>query len=222
MEQKNTRENTEMSEVISTTEAFIEKNKKLLIGVTVGAIIVALAIFGIINWSKNRNEKANAASFGAEQYFAQGQWQLALDGDEKHIGLLDVIDKYGCTKTGNRAKYDAGVCYLNLGQFDKAIDYLKDYKGKDAVTGILAEAMIGDAEAELGHNDEALRHYEKAYKMDTENKLTAPSICFKAGEMCRAKGDNAKALEYYKIVKNFPTSPEYNTIDTYIGVVEAE
>ena len=78
MEQNNTRENTEMGEVISTTEAFIEKNKKLLIIVIVAAIALALVIFGVVKMAQNRNLKANQEMFAAEQYFAQGDFEKAL------------------------------------------------------------------------------------------------------------------------------------------------
>lgn len=222
MEQKNTRENTEMGEVINNTELFIEKNKKKIIALIVAILVIVLAIFGISKISQSRNAKANAELYAAEQWFAADEWQMALDGNENHAGFLEVAKKYGCTPTGRRAKYEAGVCYLQLGQYNEALNMLKKYKGKDQLTAVKAVICMGDAEAELGNSNEALKLYEKAAKMN-ENFLTAPEALFKAGMVCLTDGNNAKAAEYFNQIKrNYPESTEFSTIDKYIGVAEAE
>ncbi len=55
-----------------------------------------------------------------------------------------MINEYGSTKAGNLAKIYAGVSYANLGQYDKALSYLKDFSGKDAMLSQLVNGAIGD------------------------------------------------------------------------------
>lgn len=220
MEQNNTRENTEMGEVISTTEAFIEKNKKLLIIVIVAAIALALVIFGVVKMAQNRNLKANQEMFAAEQYFAQGDFEKALNGDGQHAGLLEVADQYSCTKSGKRACYEAGLCYLHMGNFDEAMSFLKKYNGKDAITSVQCEIAMGDVEFERANYDAAIKHYDAAIKASDDDMLT-PTALHKAGFAYQMKGDNAKALDYYNKVKQYPQSAEFSIIDKFIGMAES-
>ena len=67
MEHNNTKEITEMGGVITTTEAFIEKNKKVLTIAIIAVVVAVLAGFGISKWNSNRSEKANTLMFAAEQ-----------------------------------------------------------------------------------------------------------------------------------------------------------
>ena len=63
MEQKNIKENTEMGEVISTTEAFLEKNKKVLTIAIIAVVVVVLAFFGLMTVSASRSEMLGATLY---------------------------------------------------------------------------------------------------------------------------------------------------------------
>ncbi|MCR5424549.1 MAG: tetratricopeptide repeat protein [Bacteroidales bacterium] len=221
MEQKNTRENTEMGDVIQNAELFIEQNQKKIIIIVAAIIVVVIGIFGLRKVSQNRNAKANAEMFAAEQWFAQDEYQTALDGNTVHAGFAEVAKKYGRTKAGNRAKYCAGICQMNLGNYNEALKYFNSYKGKDQITSVEAIILQGDAELELGNNGRALKNYLKAAKK-SDNFITAPAALFKAGMVYYMEGNNAKAKECFEQIKTkYPESTEYSTIDKYIGITEA-
>ena len=220
--------NTENISFVSKSEQFIEKNQKAIIGVIIAILVVILAIFGISKFVlQPRQQKANEAIFAAEQYFAQGDFNAALYGDststDKYgVGLLKVIDKYGSTKAGKRAKYEAGICYLRLGQYQEALKYLGKYNGKDQLTPVLNEMMKGDAEVEQGNTDAAIKHYEKAAKMDN-NPITAPFALFKAGVAYIKLENNAKAVDCFKSIKtDYPESAFFADMDAFIAYAEAE
>ena len=227
MEKNIEEKSTENISFISKSEQFIEQNQKLIIGIAVAIVVVVLAIFGIKKFvSEPRQAKANEAIFAAEQFFAQGDYNAALYGDststDKYgVGLLRVIDKYGSTKAGKRAKYEAGICYLRLGQYQEALKYLGKYNGKDQLTPVMGEMMKGDAEVELGNNDAAIKHYTKAAKMD-DNPITAPFALFKAGMVYLMIDNNTKAAECFKNVKeNYPESAFATEMDGFIAYAEA-
>ncbi len=206
--------------VVPATENFFVKYQKVIIFAFVAIIVVILAIFGIRKfYSQPRQEKANVAVFAAEQYFAQNDYQTALNGNERHDGFLAVIDRYGNTKAGQRAKYNAGLCYLHLGNYEEAAKMLAQYNGKDLYTPILATMAEGDAKCELGQNKEALKLYEKAAAMD-DNFITTPMAYFKAGMMYVIMGDAANAKAAFEKVKNYPESTEYRDIDKYITMAD--
>lgn len=226
MEKDQEQKNVENISFVSKSEQFIEKNQKAIIAVIIAIVVVIVAFFGIKKFvSEPRQQKANEAIFAAEQFFANGDFNAALYGDstsndQYSIGLLRVIDKYGSTKAGKRAKYEAGICFLRLGQYQEALKYLDKYNGKDQLTPVVNEMMKGDAEVEQGNNDAALSHYNKAAKMD-DNPITAPFALFKAGIVYLIKNDNAKAVECFKSIKeNYPESSFFQEMDGFIAYAE--
>lgn len=221
MERKAQVNQAEEVSFVSKAERFIEKNMKALI---IGVSAVVLIVFGFFAFkiwiSEPRQAKANEAIFAAEQLFTRGEFQAALDGDENTAGFLQVIDKYGSTKAGQRAKYEAGMCYLRLEQFDQAKKYLSSYKGKDELTPVLAKMAIGDAEIGLGNNEAAVKCYNKAAKMD-DNYITAPMAYFKAGLVYIEMNDKEKAVKCFQTVKdNYPESSLYSEMDRFIAYAE--
>lgn len=222
MEKQLEEKNTEMGNVITRSEEFIQKNQKTLIIVVAAILVVILAIFGLRKWYfQPREIRAAEEMFAAEQWFAQGDFDKALNGDDTYRGFLSVADNYKCTKAGNLARYYAGAAYLQQGNFDEAIHWLKKYKGKDTFTRPLAEMMLGDAYIEQGNASEAASCYTKAADM-SDNFLTAPTALYKAGMAYLMVDNNAKALECFQKVKNnYPESTEWTEIDKYIAIAEA-
>ena len=222
MEKQIEEKNTEMGSVITRSEEFIQKNQKTLIIIVVAILLVILAIFGLRKWVfQPREVRAAEEMFAAEQWFQQGDFEKALNGDDTYRGFLGVIDSYKCTKAGNLAKYYAGTSYLHLGNFGEAMHWLKKYHGHDTFTRPLAEIMMGDALIEQGQAKEAAKHYCKAAKM-SDNYITAPTALFKAGMAYLMLEDSKAALDcFQQVKKNYPESTEWNEIDRYIALAEA-
>lgn len=223
MEKQIEDKNTEMGSIITRSEEFIEKNQKTIIIVIVAILVVILAIFGLRKWYfQPRENRAAEEMFAAEQWFAQGDFDKALNGDDTFRGFLGIIDNYGCTKAANLAKYYAGISNLRLGNYDEAIKWLGKYNGKDTFTRPLAEMAQGDAEMELGNTDKAISLYIKAANMEN-NYITTPTALFKAGMGYMMLGDNAKALDcFQQVKKNYPEATEWQEIDKYIALAEAK
>lgn len=222
MKEQNEEKNLEVSSVITRTEQYIEKNKKLLITIAAAIIVVGLGIWAYVALVAGpRQNRAAEEMFAAQQWFEQGNWEKALNGNSDTLGFAGIIDEYGCTKSGNLAHFYAGICQLNLGKYNEAIDYLKGYSGKDIFTGCEALMLTGDCYAELDNSKEAASYYEKAAKKGADNFIVAPTAWWKAGMMQLKLGDNKKAAECFQQVKdNYPESTEWPDIDTYISYAE--
>ncbi|MBQ6069751.1 MAG: tetratricopeptide repeat protein [Bacteroidales bacterium] len=222
-EQKEQQEekNLEVSGIIAKTEQYIQNNKKKLTIICGVVVVVALAIWAYIALvAQPRQVRAAEDMYAAEQWFNQGEFEQALNGNDQYLGFSDIISEYRSTKSGNLARYYAGICQLNLGQYNEAIDLLKSYKGKDAFTGAEALMLIGDAYAELENNSEAAKYYEKA-AAKAANFIIAPAALWKAGMMHIALGDNDAAVKAFQQIKdNYPESPEYGEADKYIAYAQ--
>lgn len=222
MEKQLEEKNTEMGNVITRSEEFIQKNQKTLTIVLVAILVLIALIFGLRKWVfQPRENRAAEEMFAAEQWFNQGDFEKALNGDDTYRGFVSVAEKYSSTKAGKLARYYAGAAYLRMGNYDEAIHWLKKYNGKDTFTGSLSEMMQGDAFIEQGNVKEAANHYRKAAGINA-NFVTSPSALFKAGMAYLMLEDNKQALEcFQKIKTDYPESIEWGEIDKYIALAEA-
>ena len=74
---------------------------------------------------------------------------------------------------------------------------------------------------ELGRTDEAVKQFEKAAGMET-NDLTTPMFLMKAGILHhQAANWSASAKTFNRIAKEFPSSPDANQARKYAGYAEA-
>ena len=213
---------------IGRVEGFIMNNGRSLLTALIVVVVVVGGFFGYKYLiSGPRAEKAAAMMFVAEQQFAVDSVALALNGDGNVAGFLEVIDRYGSTDEGNLARHYAGICYLRLGEYQQALDYLKEYS---ASTKSVPEALLaaqncglqGDAYAQLENYAEAVRMYEKAVAA-SDNSLSAPYYLKKAGGVYEKLGDYAKALAAYeRISDDYPASMEARDIQKYIGRIQQQ
>jgi len=206
---------------LSKTEHYIEENRNTVIYIVLGIVAVVAIFFAFKRFYIAPKEKeAESSIFMAQRYFEQDSFRLALDGDGANVGLLEIINNYGITKTANLACYQAGISFLRLGEYEEALKYLKKFSGKDKMVSTIAVGAIGDAEMELGQDKDAAASYLKAASMN-ENNFTSPIFLLKAGQAYEKAGESSKALKAYKqLKKDFPASSEGSQVDKYITRIE--
>jgi tetratricopeptide (TPR) repeat protein len=206
---------------LSKTEHYIEENQKSLTIIVLAIIIIVGGYLGYKRFFETPKEnEAKSQIWMAEQYFASDSFNLALNGDGNYLGFLDIIEEYSITKSANLAYYYSGISYLHLGQFENAIEYLKQFESDDKMVAPIAYGAIGDAYLELNNLDDALVFYNKAVNT-SENNFTTPIYLLKVSFVHKQNGDYKKALETYKkIEKDFPNTAEGRQVSKYIAQVE--
>ncbi|MCR5713969.1 MAG: tetratricopeptide repeat protein [Bacteroidales bacterium] len=224
MDKKKDSATTQMENVesaLTQAESFVLRNQKILTNVVLAVLVCAVGIVAIHRYYVvPRRAEAAVQMFPAERYFAADSLQLALNGDGNNPGFLDIIDEYGRTPSGKLANYYAGISYLNLGEYEKAAEYLKKYKGKDVMISSIAVGALGDAYAEMGNTADALSCYMKAAETKV-NDLTAPVYLFRAGLLCEKLSRYDEALSLYqRIERDYPASSEGRDIEKYITRVQ--
>ena len=207
-------------EAVSKTEKFFNENGKLLAGICAGVVVLAAVIFCWVKFvHQPKVEEAQGQMAYAEQNFRAADYELALNGDGNALGFVQIIDEYG-KKAGKAVYFYAGVCELQLGEWEQAIKYLESYKGKDTILAARATACIGDAYVGLEDYSKALGYFEKAAQADN---MYAAGYLLKAGAVAEALGENDKALSFYKKIKDqYPQSVEAYDVDKYIGRIEVK
>ena len=208
-----------VAEKVSAVEKFFNENKKIIWGVLGAAVIIGVAILCYHKfYAEPRRAEAQEQMYPAEASFRAGNYDIALNGDGNVLGFAQVIDEYG-SKAGAAAYFYAGVCELQLGNFENAVSYLGKYNGKDEILKARAIACKGDAYVGLEKYKEAVSCFEKA--AGVSDNMFAAAYLLKAGIACEELGDSAKALSFYKKIKDqYPQSMEGYDIDKYISRIE--
>lgn len=225
MATKNTEQDNlqELESALTRTERFIEENSRVITYI-IGAVILVVLIYMGFNkfYLQPKENEAQSQMFMAEVYFEKDSFNLAVNGDGNYLGFLDVIDNYGITESANLAKYYTGISYLHMGQYEDAIDYLKDFDTDDLLLKPIKEGAIGDAYLELGERDKALSQYKKAYSGNA-NELTTPVYMMKAANLMENMDQLEDALAVYeKIRENYPETAEGRNAERYIARVKTK
>jgi Tetratricopeptide repeat. len=208
----------EVEHALTSAELFFEKNARIItivFGAAVGVALLLLATHRF--YTIPRENKAQEQIYMAQQYFEKDSFNLAINGDGNFPGFLDIIDDFGSTKPGKLARYYTGVSYLHLGKYQEAVDYLEDFSTDDLLLAPVAKGATGDAYAELGNKEKAIKLYIEAAELNP-NAFTSPIYYLKAGKMYEMTSNKEKALATYQIIKEkYADSNEGRTIDKYIA-----
>lgn len=211
----------EVGETLGTIEHFFEENQNIVLGVLGAIILVVAALVGYDRFIKApKEQEAIRQAFKAQEWFEADSFRLALEGDGNYYGFYDIMDEFKSTSVGKTSRYYAGICNLQLGNYDEAISYLGKFKTSDKNVQAVAYGATGDAYAQLGDMESAAQKY-KAAAQESDLKLIAPTYYLRAGKAYEVNGDNAAALKMYKeAAEKYPDAANIIDIKKNIARVE--
>ncbi|MDR2585168.1 MAG: tetratricopeptide repeat protein [Prevotellaceae bacterium] len=210
------RQEASVQEALSKSEQFFSTYKNLLLYGALGIIV----LFGLgFAWQKlyrePKKEEAMGQMFQAEQAFSNDRFEIALYGDGNILGFTQIADEYGAL-AGKAIHFYIGVCYLQLGDFQSAIDALTKYSGKDFIIKARAYCCIGDAYVGLNDLKKAEEFYLKAARYH-DNPLAAIYLQ-KAAIINEEVGASDRAISLYQEIKEkYPQTPQAIEADKYIA-----
>ncbi len=207
-----------IEQALTRTERFIEDNSKVISYVVLGIIVIVLGYLGFNRlYLKPLEEEAANQMFMAEKFFERDSFNLALNGYGTYPGFLQIKEDYGLTKSANLSCYYAGICYLQLGDYENAIDNLDDFKTDDLLIGSAKFSSLGDAYVEIGDLDRAIKAYNRGIDK-YKNDFSTPILLKKTGLAYEEAGEYENAVEVYEQIKTeFPDATEARDIDKYIA-----
>jgi len=234
MAEKNVTPTTAAAEpdVVAQAKGFWDKYSKPIIYIGTAVIVLVGGWYAYRNLVVLPKEtKASEVIFPAETLFDKmassgfnkDSVNLVLNGGNSNgtqiTGILKVINQYGGTASGNRAKYIAGATYLQIKDFDKAIKYLKEFDGHGAdQVQSKAYIMLGHAYAEKKSTDEALSYYKKAASVNTKDESITLYALTMAASYASAMGKNKEAIDLYKEIKEkYPANPAMGDVDKQLA-----
>lgn len=217
-EQKNKQDAMNVEDALSQSEAFIVKNKKMIISVIVAVVVIIAGVVIYKNFiSEPQERKASEALYKGEQYFEAEQYELALNGDSLgYKGLLKVADEFSGTDAGNLANAYAGISYAQLGKYKEAVDFLNKFSGDDQVIAPAVMGTLGNCYAQLGDLEKAASTLMKAAEKADAHSMS-PVYLIQAGEIYEKLGKKEDAVKAYTLIKDkYFSSYQAMDIDKYI------
>jgi TolA-binding protein len=214
----------ETNDALSKAQTIWGKYGKHITAFFIGFVV---AVGGFVGYKqfivKPKEEKAADIIYKSQQYFQQDSARLVLEGDGTSKGVLYIISNYGGTKAANLAHYYAGVSYLKLGDFNKAIEHLKDFKTNAKQIQAAAYGVLGDACAEAGKNDDAIDNYKKAGSTFESDEALSAEYLFRAALLSNTLKKDKEALDIFKSIKEkFPKTEKAQQADKYINRISVE
>ena len=199
-----------MNDALAQSEAFVIKYKKQIIAAAVAVVVVVGGFIAYIyGYSKPREDKAQELlGVVMQKYVMQQDFEKALKGEGKTMGLAKIAETYSSTDAGNLAAYEAGLCYYQLGKNSDAIKYLEKFSPKGDNT-ISAQALyaLANCYANAKQLDKSVDTFKKAAKATNVPALAAEYL-FQAATILQSQNKNDEALKIYQDIKaSYPSAP---------------
>ena len=180
---------------------FLNKNSKLVTGVGVAIVLIAIVAVMMVRSKKQAEQLASAKMAEAMIYYDQMNY-------DKAIPLFkDVIDKYDGTKSAGFATFYLANSYFNKKEYDKAKTYYKKYLddyGDDDLMASSSLAGIASCLDAQGKTEAAAQKFlEAAHKYP--RVFSAPDNLFNAALAYQKLGQKDKARTILEeIRKKYP------------------
>jgi len=201
-------------------DGFIQKNGRMIITVSLAAIILVGLILLFRSNSAKNEANASLALSRIETFYTNGEFEIALHGSdtlplirgERIIGLVAIVSEYGSTKAGQRATLFAADSYFNLGDFAEAKKYYeKAIKSNIDVVKIGGLAGTAACNEKAGKLKEAADDYIKAADLVQSETLKLRYMYF--GGLCYEKAGNTDlAIKAFRNIINLNKFGEFNNL----------
>ena len=208
MSNKQNLQENQAAEVIATTGAWVETNKKNIISIVVAVVVIVGGYLGYTyGYQQPREAKAQTLCTDGLQYVQNSDFETALNGEGTFPGYIKIAEDYSGTDGANLANLYAGVCFAQQNKYQEALPYLKAYKpGKDQSVSAMALFALAQCYAATNNLDKAVDTFVEAAEQ-ADNAALSPMCLVEAGKLLESQDKKDEALKLYEQIKSeYPTS----------------
>ena len=205
----------------AVANSWYKENKGIFYGAIIGFLVLVGGVIWFFSTSAQKEIDARNSLTFAENQFLLGQFETALYGDDATLepGLIEISSRFARTEAGNLAKYYAAVSEVNLGNYESALSFIRDYKTPSGVLGVAPLSLQGMILVQLGRYSDAVRVFERAASWDV-NDSTTPFNLLEAAEAAYLANDYNRARSLVKRIKDeFPDSQQFSQAQRLNGML---
>jgi tetratricopeptide (TPR) repeat protein len=173
-------------------------------------VVFTGSIIGYSFYSSSQEEQAQQLLSIAEGYYAEGDYQKALDGDsfELTYGFRAIATDFSGTYAGNLASYYSAISAYQLGNIEQAIGYIESFEVPEGILGVGAKNLHAKLYLANGDMESAAKTFETAARWDN-NEATTPDNLLSAAGLYAELGNTIKAADLVEeILTQFPSSSQ--------------
>ncbi|MBU1935955.1 tetratricopeptide repeat protein [bacterium] len=197
-------------------EQFYEQNRKLVMAVVAGILIVIVAFFLVRGNQQKAFEEASLNLSIAKVMFEMKRFDAA----ESQFQALKT--QYGGRVAGEAQFYLAKSAFLQ-GKFEEAEAGFKEYISKyhvDKYIDVAAIAGLAACQESQGRYEEAAETYLSIPRKHRRHYFSAQAM-YRAGECYLAVNQDDKAFQTYQLLlKQYPDSPLKNKVTQLVSKIQ--
>ena len=202
---------------------FYRNNKGAVIGTGVGILLAIGLTIGYFVWNMQQESEAEILLGQAQEYYMEGDLERSLYGDDERAepGFLHIADNFSRTRSGNLAQYYSAVLLADIGEYERAIDYINRFSVPEGILGIPPITLHASILAELERYDEAARRYLDAAEWAV-NETTTPANLLEASIAFETAGNEEQAIrQLERILDEYPDSQQAGEAERRLGRLTA-
>jgi tetratricopeptide (TPR) repeat protein len=134
-------------------------------------------------------------------------------------GFKGTYEQFAGTNAGKLSAYNAGLLKFKEGKYQEAYDLLDKFSSDNKILMALKYGAMGDAQANLNKNEDALSLLDKAASA-SDDAYTSYYFTRKAGLLALAMKKNAEAKKYFETIEEKYADYDGGTSDAYIEMVK--
>ena len=220
---KPVQENEVKSAALEALDKIKERQKQVIIGVSiVVAIVVLYAAYAI--YSSSMSDKAYSLERDAYKYYYGEMADKSLSEEARWKKALELYKKSVDAKVTPSALFYTGNCYYNLKDYDNAVKEYSRFADKfssDKRILPLVYQKLSSAYLKTNQKDKALASLGKLAAVD--NGIFKDTALILEARYYESAGEKGKALEKYKEIKTgFPASPWSAEANARVSADEAK
>lgn len=202
---------------------FYNQNKAAVLGGGLGIVLAIGLVIGYFIYTSQMEQEAQDLLGIAEQSLMQGNFEQALYGDDEEftLGFVQIARNYSRTDAGNLANYYAAVSEYELGNYEEALNHIKNFSPPRGILGVAPISLHAIILLDLERYEDAAREFERAARWD-ENSSTTPYNLYEAAQAHMEAGNNQRALELIEtIIEEYPNSQQFSRAQRLRGMLTA-
>lgn len=184
------------------------EHKTTIISAAIAVILIIGSTIGYNVYSSSQEAQAQDLLATAERYYAQGEYENAIFGDDFELtyGFDQIAEEFPRTKAGNIARYYAAVSSYELGDVENALYYMDDFDVPDGILGVGPLTFHAKLYLANENYEAAANKFVEAANWN-KNEVTTPSNMLEAAQ-AYFKADNLKKADELvtQIIEEYPNS----------------